>query len=116
MRNELNRKISLRDFQIQTGDGEQEWLKISETKALLEEMRSQILDEKFCSKQAKRLEPEVGQEIKNLRRVYMKFFTTSKLGLGTCTGKRDSSDQNNFRASLLKVSNSKHHDPDRMAI
>lgn len=118
-RNEINRKISLREFQSKTGSDEQEWLKTSKAKEFIEEMRSQMLDEKLCRKQAHRLQLEPGKEDKTFRRVFMKFFTTSKRGLGimgTGAGKRESSVQGNFRAALLEVSRSRHPDPARQTI
>lgn len=72
-----------------------------------------MLNEKLCEKQAKRLESNSEADIMTLRRVFMKFFTTSKLDLDiivTDVDKRFSSLQSKFRVNLIKDSKSKHSD------
>ncbi|KAL9099680.1 MAG: hypothetical protein Q9163_004854 [Psora crenata] len=107
-RSELNRKISLRDFQLETGGDEQAWIQTDKARELMEEAKSQALDQKLCLRQAERLQSSAETEKGTLRRVFMKFFVTSKLGLGitgTGAGKRDSRVQSNFRAALIEASN-----------
>ena len=106
--NEIKRKISRQDFQLEIGiDDERAWIESPQAIALMEEMKSRELDQKIFTAQAKQLEMESDKPDKSMRRSFMKFFTTSSLGLNikdTGAGDRPSSDQSNFRASLLEVS------------
>ena len=73
---------------------------------------------KMYERQAFRLNnaPVKPEDDRNLRRIFIEYFTTSKLGLGiTMTGagagRRSTSEQSKFRNDLIQVSNSKHEDP-----
>lgn len=114
-RNELNRKISTRDFCLETGGDESMWLKTFRAGELLIEMKTQVLDQKLCERQALRLKWAKGEEEKGHRRTFMKIFTTSSMGLNISNksrgGKRNPKDQQNFRAALLEVSKANHPDP-----
>ena len=82
----------------------------------MDEMHAHCLDEKLCLKQANRLKMDADSEDGTRRRVFMKLFTTSHLGLNitnTSIGKRDNGAQSKFRADLLKISESRHPDKKR---
>lgn len=76
-------------------------------------MHAHCLDEKLCLKQANRLKIDTKSKDGTRRRVFMKLFTTSHLGLNitdTSIGKRDNG---KFRADLLKISESRYPDKER---
>lgn len=80
----------------------------------MDEMHAHCLDEKLCLKRANRLKIDAESEAGTRRRVFMKLFTTSHLGLNITNnsiGKRDNGAQSKFRADLLEISESRH--PDR---
>ena len=82
----------------------------------MEKLKGQELDEKLLKKQAERLQPGTLNKSRSKRTVFMKLFGSSPLGLGLTeivAGRRDATIQSNFRASLVKESNSKHPDLDR---
>lgn len=79
----------------------------------MDEMHAHCLDEKLCAKQANRLGMDAQSDYGTKRRVFMKLFTTSHLGLNiknTSIGKRDNGAQSKFRADLLDISKSRHPD------
>ena len=82
----------------------------------MDEMHAHCLDEKLYLKQANRLKMDAEGEDGTKRRVFMKLFTTSHLGLNitnTSIGKRDNGAQSKFRADLLDISESRHPDKKR---
>ena len=103
-RTQIRRQISIRDF-LADGGKEAEWIDTTPARALLEEMKAEEADEKMCKRQALRLISETGQTKNPIRHVFIKLFTSSKLGLGiaaAAAGKRDSREQSQFRKSLIK--------------
>lgn len=77
-------------------------------------MKAHELEERLCIKQAKRLKNNQGQHNKPLRRAFMQFFTTSPLGLGITkanVGKRNNTNQSNFRSNLIETYNAAPADP-----
>lgn len=88
----------------------------TKAKDLRDEICAHCLDEKICPKQAMRLETDAVGEEDCRRRVFIKVFTTSHLGLNITNngiGKRDSGDQSKFQADLLEISESGHPDEAR---
>ena len=94
-RTALNKQISLRNFKSANDEDETKWTEISDVKELLIEMRTQELEERLCSKQVERLENDLA---------------TSSLGLKGL-GKRNNTDQSNFRFNLIFIYNAAHPNP-----
>jgi hypothetical protein len=111
-RNEIRRKISLRDYMVEGSGEEGDWLKTAKAGLLFAEMKAAEVDEKICERQAKRLENSAAKPAGNLRRSFIELFTTSTLGLGitfTGRGKRNADLQDQFRKSMIQEYNA--HDP-----
>ena len=106
----LQRKISLTDFLFRHPDpesqeNEKEWTETQVAKDLWDQFKAKELEEKLLRKQHSRIlkgEREPG----STRRVFMKLFTTSKIGLkvmDTGAGRRDSTDQSVFRERMIEL-------------
>jgi hypothetical protein len=107
-RTEIDRKVSLGDF-----DGlEAEWQATEKAKEIFEELKAHKVQHRICSGRAEKL-AEGGK--RSLRASFVKFFTTSKMGLDikdTGAGKRDRSLQAKFRNDMMEVYLSKHREED----
>jgi hypothetical protein len=107
-RAKVDHKVSLRDF-----DGlEAEWQATEKAKEIFEELKAHEVQHRICSGRAEKL-AEGGK--RSLRASFMKFFTTSKMGLeikDTGAGKRDRSIQAKFRNDMIEVYLSKHQEED----
>lgn len=92
------------------GGIEQEWVKTQEARKLFEQEKSYVSEQRIYSRQAQELKILPGQKQKNMRRAFMQLFTTSPSGLGVSTGmgRRDTSEQSNFRKALIEASNAAH--------
>ena len=106
----LQNRISVRDFMKTGGGTEQEWVKTLEARKLFEQEKSYVSEQRIYSRQAQELKILPGQKQKNMRRAFMQLFTTSPSGLGISTrmGRRDTSEQSNFRKALIEASNAAH--------
>ena len=106
-------RFFFRDFQLENGGDEQQWLKTEKAKELMEDLKFHILDESLCTKQAKRLEIGSAGGATLCRRVFMKLTTrTTELGiLKTGIGGRNNSVQSNFRKALIETYHSTNPDP-----
>lgn len=109
----VQRNLPIRDFARTCGGKEQDWLKTTEARELLEEERAHALDQRICATQGKRLKVEPGDNLKTMRRTFMQLSTCSKIGLNICTGmgRRQTRDQSNFRDGLIRLSNAEKSDP-----
>lgn len=76
----------------------------------MDEMHAHCLDEKLCLNHANRLKIDAKSEDGARRRVFMKLFTTSHLGLNIINISIGMRDNGAHRAELLKVSESRHRD------
>lgn len=108
----VQRKLPIRVFARTCGGKEQDSLKTTEARKLLEEKRAHALDQRICATQVKRLKVEPGDKLKTMHRTFMQLFTCSKIGLNISTGMgRQTRDQSNFRDGLIRLSNAEHPDP-----
>ena len=102
----LNRKISLRDFQIQNGGDEASWIKGSEAQRLFQEIKACELNQDICKRQSERLDNPENEPKKTMRSVFVKLFMTSPLGLGlgkeAGVKQREAGVQSKFRAELIE--------------
>ncbi|KAJ5781393.1 uncharacterized protein N7518_009876 [Penicillium psychrosexuale] len=104
-RSEVDRKISLGSF----GGLEEEWKKTDEAKMILERIQAQAQTQKICENRVSQLENVLPR--RSLRASFMKLFTTSTMGMaikGTGNGNRDTSQQANFRAGMIKAYDAYH--------
>jgi HNH endonuclease len=79
---------------------------------LREQLHALAADEELFRKQAEVV--STGDLDKTKRRAFIELYTTSKMGLGindTGRGRRDTSDQSNFRAACIKAYNASDPDP-----
>lgn len=106
----LQKRISVRDFMKTGGGTEQEWVKTPEARKLFEQEKSYASEQRIYSRQAENLRVLPGQRQKNMRRAFMQLFTARPCGLGISTGmgRRDSSEQSDFRKALVEASNAAH--------
>ncbi|KAL9013114.1 MAG: hypothetical protein Q9173_002174 [Seirophora scorigena] len=105
----LHRRVSIGEFQKDTGGTRSEWLQTKEAeefnaKDVASTMRAQV-----CRKQSLRLKIEPGGEGKSRRRAFLQFWTTSTMGLriSTGAGTRDAKLQSAFRQELQALSETK---------
>ncbi|KAB8264844.1 hypothetical protein BDV32DRAFT_144879 [Aspergillus pseudonomiae] len=106
---EVERKISLRDF---TGP-QSDWEKTDAAKSIMQTVKAQQT-ETMVYKKRKEDGEEKGKK-RRFRALFMRLFTTSKMGLGimsTGAGKRDPGTQSAFRNELIAVGNAKHETED----
>lgn len=105
---QLRRKISIRDFEKQDNRAGERWQDTEEGKRIIEQIRAEQAEIKILDNQAIRTDD--GPPQRKLRRVFLKMFTSSRLGLnlGLSQGGRDDSVQSNFRSDLLKAYDSAH--------
>ncbi|KAJ5679166.1 hypothetical protein N7462_007410 [Penicillium macrosclerotiorum] len=102
---QLKRKISLRA----SGISEAQWTNTTEAQQIFEQIEASEQYKKICRRQI----AELGQKARSrsLRASFMKLFTTSKMGIGVLTtgaGKRNSSEQSEFRKGLIQAYEAKH--------
>jgi hypothetical protein len=83
------------------------WANTEKAQDLFSQMKAHETQRKIFEKQAKQLEDEGSRKNpRHLRQAFIELFTTSKLGLGitfTGAGRRDTSEQSEFRSQLIKV-------------
>ncbi|KAJ5093164.1 hypothetical protein N7456_009025 [Penicillium angulare] len=103
---EIRRKISI----CSSGLSESEWSKTNkDAQGIIEQIRASEQSKKIFERQIHKLEPV--KRSRYFRASFMKFFTTSKIGLGvqtTGTGKRDSRTQQEFRRRLIQEYQAQH--------
>lgn len=106
----LQKRISVRDFMKTGGGTKREWVKTPEARKLFEQEKSYASEQRIYSRQAQELKILPGQNHKIMRRAFIQLFTTSPSGLGISTGmgRRDTSEQSNFRKALIEASNAAH--------
>ncbi|KAL3457609.1 hypothetical protein BJX64DRAFT_295846 [Aspergillus heterothallicus] len=105
-RAEINRKVSLRDFEgTQT-----EWEQTDEAKAIFQSIKAGEKMVKLCGTRKEDLDQEKWSTWRRIRASWMQLFTSSKNGLGVKTGqgKRDPKMQSAFRDELIRVGNAQH--------
>lgn len=99
-RTQIRRQIFIRDFLTNNGN-EADWVTTAAARALLEEMKAEEADEKMCQRQALRLASGTGQTKNPIRRAFIKWFTSSKLGLGIAAATAEKRDSREQSSSLL---------------
>jgi hypothetical protein len=107
-RAEVQQKFSLKEF----GGAEAIWQTTEEAKALFEKIRAHKVQQKICNRRSEEL-AEKGRRC--LSASFMKFFITSRMGLGIKdigAGKRDGKLQTNFRKDMINAYGSQHKNED----
>ena len=103
----MQRKMSLRDFKLEPGGDKEAWTDTQAAKDLLAKLRSSELERQMVQNQYARIEK--AEKVSQVRQVYMKLFTTSRISLGildTGAEPRSSSVQSNFRAAVIYAQDS----------
>lgn len=98
-RQEVNRKISLRDFP----GSEAQWQATEEAKRIFEQIQAHKVQHRICSQRLEKV-TDNGTGKRSLRASFMKLFTTSKMGLGikqTGAGERGRWIQMDFKTSCI---------------
>lgn len=106
----LHKRISKRYHRENNIEGE--FRQSEKAIRLREQLRALEVDERLFKNQAELV--STGELDKAQRRAFMELFTTSKIGLGindTGRGRRDTSDQSNFRAACIEAYNASDPDP-----
>ena len=104
-RSEVDRKISLGTFE----GLESEWAKTDEAKVIFEKIKAQEQTRRICEDRVAQLKNAPPR--RSLRASFMRLFTTSTMGMaikGTGAGSRDTSQQGNFRRTMIEVYGAKH--------
>lgn len=100
----VRREISLSEFEGPEAD----WAATEAAKKLAEQIKAEETVRKSSASHLEKIQKSTKSGI--LRRSWMKLFTTSSMGLkiSTGAGKRNTSDQSNFKASMVKAYDAKH--------